>query len=152
MADPAATLRALAGACEECDRIERVGHPDGALACFLEQRYALAGALPGLDWRDAAPALRTMADTVERLTRERDEARALLTAPQPKRDPLTDPRPGDVVRWDGNTYRITGRQPRLVTYASLSSGTEWSSALGPWCDWTGLTVEVLHTAPDEVTP
>ena len=81
MADPAATLRALAGACEECDRIERNVpdyDPDYDDA-ILDQRDILGGALPGDNWCEAAATLRTMADTIDRLTRERDEARVLLT-------------------------------------------------------------------------
>jgi hypothetical protein len=151
MADPAATLRALADACEECDRISKDDTPGATDDLYADQKQALADALPGLTWLHAISELRAMADTVDRLTRERDEARALLATPKPRRDPLTDPRPGDVVRWDGITSRITGRGPEGVTYVSLSSGMEWSSALGPWRDWTGFEVEVLHTA-DEVTP
>lgn len=91
MADPAATLRALADACDECDRFDRVIR--GRSGCDSAQRDALMCALPHGGWPETATTLRTMADTVDRLTRERDEARALLTTPKPKRDPLTDPIP-----------------------------------------------------------
>ena len=81
MADPAATLRALAGACEECDRFDRVIR--GRSGCDSAQRDALMCALPRGGWPETAATLRTMADTIDRLTRERDEARAILTAAVP---------------------------------------------------------------------
>ena len=82
------------------------------------------------------------------------EARAAWNTratPKPKRDPLTDPRPGDVVRWDDVTYRVTKREQETVTYVSLDSGAERHMSIETWSDWTGITIEVLHTA-DEVTP
>ena len=157
MADPAATLRALAGACEECDRFDRVIR--GRSGCDSAQRDALMCALPRGGWPETAATLRTMADTIDRLTRERDEARALLAAPKPKRDPLTDPRPGDVVR-----FRVTGHPDHRFTVYEVFSRTSYKVVAGAtgtdetedltlagWSDWSDFEVQVIHTA-DEVTP
>lgn len=81
MTDPAATLRALADACKECDRFDRVIR--GRSGCDSAQRDALMCALPRGGWPETADTLRTQADAIDRLTRERDEARALLTAAVP---------------------------------------------------------------------
>ena len=64
--------------------------PGATYDLYAGQKQALADALPGLTWLHAISELRAMADTVDRLTRERDEARAILATPKPKRDPLTD--------------------------------------------------------------
>ena len=64
--------------------------PGATYDLYAGQKQALADALPGLTWIHAISELRAMADTVDRLTRERDEARALLTAAVPglERDAL----------------------------------------------------------------
>ena len=79
MNDATTTLRALADAVDECLRLACT-HTDGVLPCLIDQRDALAGALPGPDRRDSAPALRTMADTVEALESDRDTPRAACAA------------------------------------------------------------------------
>ena len=89
MADPVITLRALADACDKCHQFAKLTDDD--VECISAQRITLMRALPDVEgWPATADELRTMADTVDRLTRERDEARALLTAAVPglERDAL----------------------------------------------------------------
>lgn len=87
-----------------------------------------------------------------------DEARArwnTRATPKPKRDPLTDPRPGDVVRYTAPdihghiTARVTARD-RFYVWAASEHG-ENRYTIEHWSDWSDITTEVLHTA-DEVTP
>ena len=89
------------------------------------------------------------------------EARAAWNTratPKPKRDPLTDPRPGDVVRFrqsgSGDSHIVA--EVSEVTADGvivLYVGTDEDEGMSPsgWADWSGFDVEVLHTA-DEVTP
>jgi len=64
MPDPAATLRALADACDRCDQISKSDSP----RWLADQRHALTNALPDVTgWTATATALRAMADEVERL-------------------------------------------------------------------------------------
>ena len=90
-------------------------------------------------------------DLVERLAEG-------MATPKPKRDPLTDPRPGDVVRYIGNgmaqcfTLEVTEADADGVSLVGLDPNGTWCIPRNEWSDWTGFTVEVLHTAPDEVTP
>ena len=78
--------------------------------------------------------------------------------PKPRRDPLTDPRPGDVVRFrqsgSGDSHIVA--EVSEVTADGvivLYVGTDEDEGMSPsgWSDWSGFEVEVLHTA-DEVTP
>ena len=78
--------------------------------------------------------------------------------PKPRRDPLTDPRPGDVVRFrqSGSGDYHTVAEVSEVTEDGvivLYVGTDEGEGMSPsgWGDWSGFEVEVLHTA-DEVTP
>ena len=75
MSDATTTLRALAAACEECHDLAQTA----PRTCLDDQRRVLADALPGKRWDGHAATLRTMADAVEALEAERDEARAILT-------------------------------------------------------------------------
>jgi len=76
MGDPTTTLRALADACEDCDVANTTMTDEDE--CAREQRQLLWCALPGGAWRSAAAELRTMADTVEALVRERDRLARVL--------------------------------------------------------------------------
>ena len=69
MSDPTTTLRALADACEDCDRFDRVIR--GRSGCDSAQRDALMLALPRGGWPETAAELRAMADEVERLRASR---------------------------------------------------------------------------------
>ena len=93
MNDATTTLRALADACEECDRIaedDDIAFPRWA----SDQRAALMRALPAVEgWPDTAAALRTMADTVDALESERDALRAEVAALKTASKPA-DPIPG----------------------------------------------------------
>ena len=78
--------------------------------------------------------------------------------PKPKRDPLTDPRPGDVVRFrqsGSGDYHIVAEVSEVTAdgVIVLYVGTDEDEGMSPsgWADWSGFDVEVLHTA-DEVTP
>jgi len=62
MSDPVATFRALADACDAC---EKIAFDDDAATD--DQRHVLIYAIPGGSWPDAASILRAMADEVERL-------------------------------------------------------------------------------------
>ena len=103
-------------------------------------------------------------DTVEGYQRDPAEFAGELLAemwdatPKPRRDPLTDPRPGDVVRFrqsgSGDSHIVA--EVSEVTEDGvivLYVGTDEDEGMSPsgWADWSGFDVEVLHTA-DEVTP
>ena len=79
--------------------------------------------------------------------------------PKPRRDPLTDPRPGDVVRFrvQGHpehrftVYEVFSRNSYKVVAGSTGTDETEDLTLPGWSDWSDFEVEVLHTA-DEVTP
>jgi len=92
-------------------------------------------------------------DLVERL------AEGMATT-KPKRDPLTDPRPGDVVRFRDSQHfdqhfsvtEVSEVTPEMVYVSYVGTDEVSGMTRAYWSDWTGFTVEVLRTAPDEVTP
>ena len=94
---------------------------------------------PGFDDADARAAWNTRA------------------TPKPRRDPLTDPRPGDVVRFrqsgSGDYHTVEVSEVTADGVIVLYVGTDEDEGMSPsgWADWSGFDVEVLHTA-DEVTP
>jgi hypothetical protein len=79
MSDPAATLRALADACDKCHEYASIPND---VRCVTAQRMALMRALPDVEgWPATATSFRAMADEVERLrasVAERDHLRARL--------------------------------------------------------------------------
>jgi hypothetical protein len=61
------------------------------------------------------------------------------------RNPLSDPRPGDVVRKGKRQRSVYARRGNEVYYTTESSGLIRNCWITTWCDWCRGS-EVLHVA------